>query len=75
MFPHALTPDGNCLERCQTIKSAMPQDVARGYLRPLLAHDWDRASLLNFRAFSIPPAYDYSSLAAPVLLVQASGGR
>lgn len=53
----------------------MPQDVARGYLRPLLAHDWDRASLLNFRAFSIPPAYDYSSLAAPVLLVQASGGR
>ena len=49
------------------------QDVARGYLRPLLAHDWDRASLLNFRAFSIPPAYDYSVLTAPVLLVQASG--
>ncbi|PRW50810.1 alpha beta-hydrolase [Chlorella sorokiniana] len=47
-------------------------DVAAGYLRPLLAHDWDRASLLNFRAFSIPPAYDYGSLAAPVLLVQGS---
>ena len=49
--------------------------MAAGYLRPLLAHNWDRASLLNFRAFSIPPAYDYGSLAAPVLLVQASRQR
>ncbi|KAI7841246.1 hypothetical protein COHA_005083 [Chlorella ohadii] len=49
-------------------------DVARGYLRPLLAHDWDRASLLNFRAFSIPPAYNYSTLAAPVLLGSEDGG-
>ena len=49
---------------------ATPQDVAEGYLRPLQADNWDRASLLNFRAFSIPPAYDYSRLATPVLLVQ-----
>lgn len=50
----------------------MPQDVIDGYLRPLRAQDWDRASLLNFRAFSIPPTYDYAALSQPVLLVQGS---
>lgn len=49
-----------------------PQDVIDGYLRPLRASDWDRASLLNFRAFSLPPPYDYVALRQPVLLVQAS---
>lgn len=53
--------------------SSPVQDVIEGYLKPLQAMDWDRGALLNLRAFSIPPAYDYASLAQPVLLVQASG--
>ena len=36
------------------------------------AHCWDTGSLANFRAFSIPPAYDYAALPMPVLLVQGS---
>lgn len=46
------------------------QEAVEGFLRPLQAHDWDRGALLNLRAFSIPPAYDYAALAAPVLLVR-----
>ncbi|KAL4447950.1 hypothetical protein ABPG75_005169 [Micractinium tetrahymenae] len=49
------------------------EDVVNGYLRPLRAIDWDRASLLNFRAFSLPPSYDYAALHQPVLLGSEDG--
>lgn len=48
------------------------QDVIDGYLLPLQAPDWDRGALLNLRAFSLPPAYDYSAVTAPVVLVVGS---
>ncbi|KAL4425122.1 hypothetical protein ABPG77_008227 [Micractinium sp. CCAP 211/92] len=50
----------------------VPQDVINGYLRPLRAVNWDRASLLNYRTFALPPPYDFSTLRQPVLLVQGS---
>jgi pimeloyl-ACP methyl ester carboxylesterase len=47
------------------------QEAAEGYTRPLRAHDWDRAALLNLRAFMLPSVYDYSCVDnLPVLVVQ-----
>ena len=56
----------------QADESQVAQEVIDGYLKPLTADNWDRGALLNMRAFTIPPAYDYASLAQPVLLVQES---
>ena len=56
----------------QADESQVAQEVIDGYLKPLRADNWDRGALLNMRAFTIPPAYDYAALAQPVLLVQAS---
>jgi pimeloyl-ACP methyl ester carboxylesterase len=50
----------------------VPEEIIEGYLRPLKAVDWDRAALLNLRAFSLPPSFDYASVAAPVLVVQGA---
>ena len=44
-------------------------EAVEGYLKPLRAKDWDRAALLNLRAFTLPMAFDYGSLDAPVLVV------
>lgn len=33
------------------------QDI-EGYLKPMMAHDWDRASLLQFRSFGFEPVGD-----------------
>ena len=47
------------------------QEAAAGYTKPLRARDWDRAALLNLRAFSLPAVYDYSCIdTLPVLIVQ-----
>ncbi len=35
----------------------------------------DRGALLNFRAFSFPPGYDYDALTAPVLVVAGAWVR
>lgn len=56
----------------QADESQVAQEVIDGYLKPLTADNWDRGALLNMRTFTIPPAYDYASLAQPVLLVQGS---
>lgn len=45
------------------------QEAIDGYLRPLKAKDWDKAALLNLRAFSIPMEYDYSGIDVPVLVI------
>lgn len=46
-------------------------EAAEGYTRPLRARDWDRAALLNLRAFMLPSVYDYSCIdSLPVLVVQ-----
>eukprot|EP00890_Picochlorum_soloecismus_P006556 jgi/Picsp_1/725/NSC_04214-R1_alpha beta hydrolase fold protein len=45
------------------------QEAVDGYLRPLKAKDWDKAALLNLRAFSIPMEYDYSGINIPVLVI------
>jgi pimeloyl-ACP methyl ester carboxylesterase len=42
----------------------------QGYLKPLKAHDWDKAALLNLRSFNLPASYPYKSLRVPVLVVQ-----
>lgn len=55
-----------------TLPTHYEQDVIDGYLLPLQAPDWDRGALLNLRAFSLPPAYDYNALTAPVALVVGS---
>ena len=47
------------------------QEAVEGYTRPLKTHDWDRAALLNLRAFMLPSVYDYSCIdSLPVLVVQ-----
>jgi pimeloyl-ACP methyl ester carboxylesterase len=46
------------------------EEAAEGYTRPLRAEDWDRAALLNLRAFMLPSVYDYSCIdELPVLVV------
>lgn len=46
------------------------QEAKDGYLKPLRAHYWDRAALLNLRAFNMPSSYDYDSFQVPVLIIQ-----
>ena len=50
-------------------------DVVAGYLQPLKAVDWDIASLLNMRSMTMPPAYDFGSVAVPALVVQGRRDR
>lgn len=48
----------------------VPQEVIDGYLRPLLANDWDRGTLMTYRSLQLggsPPALD--QLRVPVLIV------
>lgn len=55
-------------------KSAgMLPDVVKGYLKPMKAINWDRGSLLGFRAFSFPDDIPrYEAIEQPVLLVQGA---
>jgi pimeloyl-ACP methyl ester carboxylesterase len=48
---------------------AAPEEVIEGYLRPMRAHNWDRASLYSFRAFGFPGSMPYSSVTQPVLVL------
>ncbi|GAQ78779.1 hypothetical protein KFL_000180610 [Klebsormidium nitens] len=42
-----------------------------GYLKPMMAHDWDRASLLQFQSFGFEPVGDrIKDLKVPVLILQ-----
>ena len=47
------------------------QEAVEGYLRPLQARDWDKAALLNLRAFTLGGDFNYSVIdEKPVLVVQ-----
>lgn len=49
---------------------AAAREAAEGYTRPLRAENWDRAALLNLRAFSLPSVYDYAAVdGMPVMVV------
>lgn len=42
----------------------------QGYLKPLQAHDWDKAALCNLRSFDLPASYPYETVRVPVLVLQ-----
>lgn len=48
------------------------QEAVDGYLKPLRARDWDRAALLNLRAFALPMSFEYAGVTAPALVVQGT---
>lgn len=48
--------------------SAM-QAVIEGYLRPMLADNWDRGSLYSYRAFSFPSDMPYEEITQPVMFI------
>lgn len=43
--------------------------TVEGYLRPMRAHNWDRAALLNFKILTFPNFIPYNQLEVPVLMV------
>ena len=43
--------------------------MIEGYLRPMLADNWDRGSLYSFRAFSFPSDMPYEAITQPVLFI------
>ncbi|DBA94317.1 hypothetical protein WJX77_007900 [Trebouxia sp. C0004] len=45
------------------------QAVIEGYLRPMLADDWDRGSLYSYRAFSFPSDMPYEEIRQPVMFI------
>ena len=45
------------------------QAVIEGYLRPMLAHNWDRGSLYSYRAFSFPSDMPYEEIRQPVMFI------
>ena len=45
-----------------------------GYLKPMRAHDWDRGSLLSYRAFSFSSDMPYSQVTQPVLFITGEPG-
>lgn len=49
--------------------SPLVQAVIEGYLRPMLADNWDRGSLYSFRAFSFPSDMPYEAITQPVLFI------
>ena len=45
------------------------QAVIEGYLRPMLADNWDRGSLYSYRAFSFPSVMPYQAITQPVMFI------
>ena len=45
------------------------QAVIEGYLRPMLADNWDRGSLYSYRAFSFPGDMPYEEIRQPVMFI------
>lgn len=45
------------------------QAVIEGYLRPMLADNWDKGSLYSYRAFSFPSDMPYEAITQPVLFI------
>lgn len=45
------------------------QAVIEGYLRPMLADNWDKGSLYSYRAFSFPSDMPYKAITQPVLFI------
>ena len=43
--------------------------MIEGYLRPMLAHNWDRGSLYSYRAFSFPSDMPYEAIQQPVMFI------
>ena len=58
------------LMRCAMSKTIYTvQAVIEGYLRPMLAHNWDKGSLYSYRAFSFPSDMPYEAITQPVLFI------
>lgn len=53
----------------------VPQALIDGYLKPMRAHDWDRGSLLSYRAFSFSSDMNYSQVTQPVLFITGERDR
>lgn len=48
--------------------------IIENYLKPMRAHDWDRASLEMFRRSSFNgPNIDFAAIKAPVLIIEVRG--
>ena len=47
----------------------MLQAVIEGYLKPMLADNWDRGSLYSYRAFSFPSDMPYEEIRQPVMFI------
>jgi hypothetical protein len=52
------------MDQCITL-----QAVIEGYLRPMLADNWDRGSLYSYRAFSFPSDMPYEEIRQPVMFI------
>lgn len=48
---------------------SVKQAVIEGYLRPMLADNWDRGSLYSYRAFSFPSDMPYEEIKQPVMFI------
>jgi len=62
-----MTPD--CLVQKVIEQCVMLQAVIEGYLRPMLADNWDRGSLYSYRAFSFPSDMPYEEIRQPVMFI------
>lgn len=62
-----MTPD--CLVQRVIEQCVMLQAVIEGYLRPMLADNWDRGSLYSYRAFSFPSDMPYEEIRQPVMFI------
>ena len=57
-----------CRSVCRTLCASV-QAVIEGYLRPMLADNWDKGSLYSYRAFSFPSDMPYEAITQPVLFI------
>lgn len=77
-IPHAATSPGSShlnftLEHTFSdtngSSSASMDHAIQGYLRPLLADDWDNGALLNMRSMSLMQEFDYNKVLAPICII------
>jgi len=62
-----MTNDSHCSKVME--QYGMLQAVIEGYLRPMLADNWDRGSLYSYRAFSFPSDMPYEEIRQPVMFI------
>ena len=68
--PHPSTAQASETEEDEDEEEEALKWAIQGYLKPLQAHDWDKAALLNLRSFNLPASYPYKSVRVPALVVQ-----